>query len=147
MKKTYGVDGLMEWQARIPCGKATVLISFTGGTLTTYGTTPAEYTTSDLLKQTIIERSDYYKQGRIKLLRQTPDERDGTTVPTGKGTDALETVGAMDERERVKVASLEDARDYLSEKHGVKKSGLTSRRAIYEAARRNGVEFVGIELS
>lgn len=70
-KKTYGVRGLMEWQALIKCGKATVCVPFTGGTLTGYGVTPAEYTTENPVMQAIIEGSNYYKNGRIILMRET----------------------------------------------------------------------------
>ena len=36
MKKTYGVSGMMEWNALIPAGRTTVRVHFTGGTMTGY---------------------------------------------------------------------------------------------------------------
>ena len=42
-RKTYGVSGYMEWVALIECGKATVKVHFSGGSLTGYGVTPAEF--------------------------------------------------------------------------------------------------------
>lgn len=69
-KKTYGVQGYMEWQALIRCGKATVTVHFSGGSLTGYGVTPAEFTTENPMTQAIIENSDYFKKGKIILMRE-----------------------------------------------------------------------------
>ena len=64
----------MEWQALIRCGKATVTVHFSGGSLTGYGVTPAEFTTENPMTQAIIENSDYFKKGKIILMREV----DGT---------------------------------------------------------------------
>ena len=69
-KKTYGVQGYMEWQALIRCGKATLTVHFRGGSLTGYGVTPAEFTTENPMTQAIIENSDYFKKGKIFLMRE-----------------------------------------------------------------------------
>lgn len=69
--KTYGVEGFMDWQCEIPVGRARATVHFTGGTITAYGITPAEYSTGDPVRQRIIETSDHFKKGRIKLLRKT----------------------------------------------------------------------------
>ena len=69
-KKTYGVQGYMEWQALIRCGKATVTVHFSGGSLTGYGVTPAEFTTENPMTQAIIENSDHFKKGKIFLMRE-----------------------------------------------------------------------------
>lgn len=69
-KKTYGVQGYMEWQSLIRCGKATVTVHFSGGSLTGYGVTPAEFTTENPITQAIIENSDYFKKGKIFLMRE-----------------------------------------------------------------------------
>lgn len=68
-KKTYGAPNYMDWVAQIKAGSATVRVHFTGGALSVYGVTPAEYTTSNAFIQTVIEKSQYFKQGRIKLLK------------------------------------------------------------------------------
>lgn len=60
----------MEWVALILCGKATMRVHFSGGSLTGYGVTPAEYTTQNPMTQTIIENSKEYKSGKIFLLRE-----------------------------------------------------------------------------
>lgn len=75
-KITYGAPRLVDWVAQIKSGSATVRVHFSGGALTAYGVTPAEYTTSDPFIQKVIERSSYFKEGRIILLRRTgkPDK-------------------------------------------------------------------------
>jgi hypothetical protein len=69
-RKTYGVSGCMEWVALIECGKATVKVHFSGGSLTGYGVTPAEFTTQNPMTQAIIENSKEFKSGKIFLLRE-----------------------------------------------------------------------------
>lgn len=69
-RKTYGVSGYMEWVALIECGKATVKVHFSGGSLTGYGVTPAEFTTQNPMTQAIIENSKEFKNGKIFLIRE-----------------------------------------------------------------------------
>ncbi len=70
-KITYGAPRLVDWVAQIKAGAATVRVHFTGGALTSYGVTPAEYTTGNPFIQKVIEQSSYFKEGRIILLRRT----------------------------------------------------------------------------
>lgn len=70
-KITYGAPRLVDWVAQIKAGAATVRVHFTGGALTSYGVTPAEYTTENRFLQKVIEQSSYYKEGRIVRLRST----------------------------------------------------------------------------
>ncbi len=79
--KTYGVRGLMEWVCNIPVGKSHMRIEFTGGVLTSYGNTPAKFVTKDLLQQTIIEHSDFYKKKRIVLLSVVETNEDEDRMP------------------------------------------------------------------
>lgn len=60
----------MERVALIECGKATVKVHFSGGSLTGYGVTPAEFTTQNPMTQAIIENSKDFKSGKIFLLRE-----------------------------------------------------------------------------
>lgn len=60
----------MEWVALIECGKATVKVHFSGGSLTGYGVTPAEFTTQNPMTQAIIENSKEFKSGKIFILRE-----------------------------------------------------------------------------
>lgn len=79
--KTYGVRGLMEWVCNIPVGKSHMRIEFTGGVLTSYGNTPAKYVTKDLLQQTIIEHSEFFKKKRIVLLSVIDTDEDEDRLP------------------------------------------------------------------
>ena len=68
MKKkriTYGVCGMMEYQAIIKIGRATLKVLFTDGSITSLGQNPAQYTTSDFIVQHAIENSSDFKRGRI----------------------------------------------------------------------------------
>lgn len=56
-KITYGAPRLVDWVAQIKAGAATVRVHFTGGALTSYGVTPAEYTTANPFIQKVIEQS------------------------------------------------------------------------------------------
>ena len=71
MKKkriTYGVIGMMEYQAIIKIGRATLKVMFTDGSITALGQNPAQYTTADFLVQHAIENSSDFKRGRIKVV-------------------------------------------------------------------------------
>ena len=71
MKKkriTYGVYGMMEYQAIIKIGRATLKVLFTDGSMTSIGENPAKYTTSDFLTQHAIENSSDFKRGRIQVV-------------------------------------------------------------------------------
>lgn len=71
MKKkriTYGVNGMMEYQAIIKIGRATLKVMFTDGSMTAIGQNPAKYTTSDFLVQHAIENSSDFKRGRITVV-------------------------------------------------------------------------------
>lgn len=71
MKKkriTYGVYGMMEYQAIIKIGRATLKVMFTDGSITAIGQNPAQYTTSDFIVQHAIENSSDFKKGRIHVV-------------------------------------------------------------------------------
>ena len=127
MTKVYGVKGLMEWVATIPVGKATIRVPFSGGSMSAFGVIPE---TSDVVMQHIIERSNYFASGKITLLRTFVTEEEI------KAEEAKKT-------STIKVASIEDARDYLVDNFGATKSELRSRKAIEDCAKVNGVVFEG----
>lgn len=81
-KITYGAPRLVDWVAQIKTGAATVRVHFAGGALTSYGVTPAEYTTSNPFIQKVIENSNYFKEGRIIVMRRAKIE--GPKKPTPK---------------------------------------------------------------
>lgn len=79
---TYGVSGFVDWIARIESGGVTLRVHFTGGALTNYGVTPAEFTTENPVFQKIIESSEYFRKGQITVLRrmETGEAREFTSA-------------------------------------------------------------------
>ena len=67
-KITYGAPRLVDWVAQIKVGAASVRVHFTGGALTSYGVTPAEFTTSNPFIQKVIENSSYFKEDRKSVV-------------------------------------------------------------------------------
>lgn len=68
---TYGVRGLVEWQAEIPMGYRKLNVTFSGGIPGGYNRTPATFTTSDPVLQRLIEQSHWFRKGRIIKLKGT----------------------------------------------------------------------------
>lgn len=135
--KTYGAPGLMEWQAQIKVGKATFNFCFSGGTLTGYGVTPALYATKNKVYQAIIENSDYFKNGKITLVRelQLEDEEPATeTQNTSSDTDA-------EGLKVIKVACLEDARQILINEYRVAPTKILTEAKVVASAKSKGVKF------
>ena len=87
-KITYGAPRLVDWVAQIKVGAASVRVHFTGGALTSYGVTPAEFTTSNPFIQKVIENSSYFKEGRIILQRRTTVEEPKKPAPKPKAQPA-----------------------------------------------------------
>lgn len=83
-KITYGAPRLVDWVAQIKVGAASVRVHFTGGALTSYGVTPAEFTTSNPFIQKVIENSSYFKEGRIIIQRRATIEEPKKTAPKAK---------------------------------------------------------------
>lgn len=75
-KKTYGVAGMMEYQAIVRMGKATMKVPFSDGSMTAMGVNPATFTTEDFMTQHAIEHSSDFKRGRIFLLKTIELEGD-----------------------------------------------------------------------
>lgn len=71
MKKkriTYGVSGMMEYQAVIKVGKNNMKVLFTDGSVSAMGVNPATFTTENFMVQHAIENSTDFKRGRIKVV-------------------------------------------------------------------------------
>lgn len=149
---TYGVTGLIDWNARIPVGKAAMNVHFTGGALTKYGVTPAEFTTTDSFTQRVIEDSEYFRTGRITVLRSvgkadvrplTPKEGlvaqrafAGAVLPIADEAPAATPAG------EVVVACLEDAIEYLRTNFAVPTHRVRNMAVAQEIGAGHGVKFV-----
>lgn len=136
-RKTYGVEGLIDWQTEIKAGKAKMVVNFSGGGLTSFGVTPATYTTENILYQHIIENSTQFKSGKIKLLRSTAlDETAPISAPTETPTRKLQDIDS--------VANCADARMWLRENKNIS-LGAKSKAEIIEIAAANGVNFPNLK--
>lgn len=170
-KKTYGVYGIIEMVAVIPCGKAKLNVPFSGGSQTSYGVAPAVFTTEDPMKQIIIENSDMFKNGKIKLvwevegtgkygsLKQKSSEGNSTTTqPNDDGNQSPEPIdqvgtGSLDnvdqeteaEMKVVEVSDIDVARDYMVEKFGYTQTALRYKSNLLKAAEEHGIKFVTSE--
>lgn len=162
-KITYGAPRYMDWVAQLKAGAATVRIHFTGGALTAYGVTPAEYTTTNPVVQRVIEQSQYYKEGRIVKLRSTTVadpkgvskpkktiEKPQTPTPTPAvaGTEPTEPETPAEETpaeglKEVEVSCLQDVQDYLQQNFGISSYKVRSKAAAQRAASEHGVMFTG----
>lgn len=162
----------MEWYCSIPCGGARVDIPFTGGTMSGHGTVPAQYTTEDPFIQVVIERSDYFRRGRIVLISDIegsgrfkipdPDEKPANVAPeveapaatpsegnsaSGDKTEGEPAEGEGDTKDdsdvkKLEMPSLDDAKAHLIEHFGYKSSNLRSKAAIIAAGEEHGIEFI-----
>lgn len=135
--KIYGVKGLMEWQCVIPSGVSRFHFSFTEGTITGYGVTPAKYRTSNPMLQSVIENSDYFKQGKIFLVK--------SIVLEAEAKPQVEDAAPAEDFKKVDVSCLDDAKDYLAENFGVSRLKLKSKQSIVNQAAEYKIEFVGLE--
>lgn len=132
--KTYGINGLLEWHGQITSGGIKMNISFTNGSVTAYGVAPATFTTKNEFTQCVIEGSDEFKGGRIRLVSQTALEDDSVaTEANGNGA-----------AKSIKVADKAEAVEWLKENYpdkgytGIK---LRSKEAFDAACAECGVTF------
>jgi hypothetical protein len=153
--KTYGIHGLSEWYGKVKAGSIEVSVSFKGGTASPSGAQPAYFMTKDPITQFVIENSKEFKKGFIVLVMQQelPGVHPRMAVPKqtaapaeepvqSAGTDGQVAGEAGGEKTKVKVSSVEDAKDYLVDKFGIASSKLRNRAACIAAGEENGIEFV-----
>lgn len=116
-KITYGVSGMMEYQAVIKVGKKNVSIPFSDGSMSAMGTNPATYTTDNIIIQNAIEASDDYKRGRIaivntivldedlRIVRNIEKPAETPTPATPMATGATEKTGTKTDAEESSVSN------------------------------------------
>lgn len=83
MKKIYGVNGMMEWNAELIVGRAKVRVPFTDGTLGGGTSSPATFATENVAVMKLIEDSEAFRNGKIFLWRVINNDK-YTTVNTPK---------------------------------------------------------------
>lgn len=168
-KITYGAPRLVDWVAQIKVGAASVRVHFTGGALTSYGVTPAEFTTSNPFIQKVIENSSYFKEGRIKVLRRAEIEEPKKPAPKAKPKaqpapqpapapveaepqEAAEPEPAAEAQAeeaeangitKVPVTCLPDAQAYLQENFNISSYKVRSCEIAQKIAAEHGIQFTG----
>lgn len=140
VKKTYGINGLIEYLATFYADLAKMTVTFSGGTFTGIGMKPATYTTENPVKQAIIENSPEFKKGRIFLYSQEGESEQEEAEATVEESSVAEEAKTM----RVEVSDLQAAKDYLVEKCGANRASLKTKQSIIDTAKVNGIEFEGI---
>ena len=153
-RKVYGMKGLLEWHGTVGNGSVRMKVDFTNGSVTAWAVSPATFATSDELTQHIMENSDEFKSGRIRLVQSIPIPCEENASPVshpsvkkegevGGGEHGDEPVpGAPLE---VQVADKYDAIEYLKEHYpdkGYTSSNLRTKSSFEAACKECGVEFV-----
>ena len=140
-KKTYGIAGLLEWHGIVESNGVQMRVPFTNGSTTAFGVAPATYTTADELTQHIIEDSEQFKKGRIRVVRVVELEE---PKKAAKAADKLAAPGEKDKsgRKPVEVADEQEAKEWLKDNYGYTLTALRSRASFESACKESGVEFV-----
>jgi len=154
-KITYGVSGMMEYQAVVKIGKATMKVPFSEGSMTAMGVNPAKFTTDNFVVQHAIEQSGDFRRGRIhivsvieldeevKIEGKSNVESRMSKVESAQAQEAQATQAQSSAAKETKQFGCnDDARDYLEETFGVTRSKLRTRADILQYGQANGVEIL-----
>lgn len=145
--KVYGAPGLQEWTLVLGNGPR-LHLHFEHGSQNAFGASPAEYRTENKFFQTIIEQSNYFKEGRIVLLDEVvlegEEENDSSVSSVAESEEpASESQEEAQPKLAMKMSfpSVDDAREYAVEKLGVAASSVRSRAALEKALADAGLVF------
>lgn len=144
--KVYGAPGLQEWTLVLGNGPR-LHLHFEHGSQNAFGTSPAEYRTENKFFQTIIEQSNYFKEGRIVLLDEVvlEGEEDDNAVSSVAESEAQASEAQEEARPKsaMKMAftSVDDAREYAVEKLGVSATSVRARAALEKTLADSGLVF------
>lgn len=142
-KKTYGVEGLVDWTAELRAGKAKLIINFTGGGMTSFGITPAEFTTDNPIHQAIIENSREFKRGKIKLLRGVKMQMPMKNVV--KDFDTIKKDLPSQRNTIDTVSNFADAAKWMKQNLDINVYGK-KKEEILRIAAENGVDFPNLSV-
>ena len=116
---------MMEYQALIKIGRATLKVMFTDGSMTSLGQNPAKYTTSDFLVQHAIENSSDFKRGRITVVNtieldeEVKIERNPVKTSAQQATVAAKAVADGEPTEEANAEEGEPAEETAAEETAV----------------------------
>lgn len=137
MLKVYGIYGHTTALINFPAGKggkAFLRCEFTKGRMGGLASRPATYTTSDPIKQSIIESSPLFGKS-VKLVRFHQTEEDLAAEKEDAGKSSSLTITPVPE-----VTTLEEAIKYLKA-NGAKATELTSVEKIKKYIAKKGITF------
>lgn len=144
--KIYGAPGLQEWTLVLGNGPR-LHLHFEHGSQNAFGASPAEYRTENKFFQTIIEQSNYFKEGRIVLLDEVVLEGEEEDNAVSSVAESEAQASEAQEEAQPKVAmrmvftSVDDAREYAVEKLGVSATSVRARAALEKTLADAGVVF------
>ena len=154
--KTYGINGLLEWHGVIHSGGIKMKVDFTNGSVTAYGVAPATFITKHELTQHIIENSEEFKSGRIKLVNKNQLPEAVSAIVEEKIEDTNETPAVQKEVvendeapadggvQKVSVSDKSEAVEWLKEHYPEKEYNgfkLRGKDAFAAACKECNVEF------
>lgn len=138
----------MEWHPVFAVGRARLQVSFTGGHLGEGCVTPARYETTDPVVQKVIESSESFRCGRIRLsaacclsMAQAASAADSRHQPVPSAADHRlgmeQAASAADpiKFDTFEFASLDEVREFLRKEKGVPKTRLDSETDCRREAR------------
>lgn len=126
MKKRYEVAGMMEWHPMFRAGRTRIQVSFTGGHLCGGACTAASCEVADEVVQKVIENSQAFRSGRIRLAHTWEE-------------DIKERVATAPSLSEMQFESLDLAADFLQFQKGVSLDRLSNEKAIMNEARNVGI--------
>ena len=144
--KVYGAPGLQEWTLVLGNGPR-LHLHFEHGSQNAFGASPAEYRTENKFFQTIIEQSNYFKEGRIVLLDEVvlEGEEDDNAVSSVAESEAQASEAQEEAQPKAEMkmvfTSVDDAREYAVEKLGVSATSVRARAALEKTLADAGVVF------
>ena len=140
MLKKYEVRGMMEWHPVFVAGRARLRVSFTGGHLGDGVCTPAVCETSDAVVQKVVESSEAFRSGRIRLAATyggpAPDARPAPSASSAPSAQRKSDVADME------FEALDDAIDFLHMRKGIPTGRLLDKESCQREALALGISIV-----
>lgn len=120
---------MMEWHPVIKAGRSRIRVTFEGGHFSGSGQTPATFETWDPVVQRVLESSEHFKSGRIRLAHGFKKENQVNKNQSAYQKNSGEMV----------FDTLSNAREYLIANKKIKRSLLMSQEDCIEEAAKAGL--------
>ena len=126
----------MEWHPVFAVGRARLQVSFTGGHLGEGCVTPARYETTDPVVQRVIENSESFRSGRIRLAATIRLGMAQASSAADPGLGMAQAASAAERLNTFEFCSLDEVREFLHKEKGVSKTRLDSEDDCINEAHR-----------